>query len=655
MWEPGEFDNCRPNGEEGDNGDMVCAEADDGQGPMYWTRQQARQASTGGNNNHASRGRAVRGRYNSDPSRPSTSYAFEGRNFHRAPGAQRATSKDGRNHLNGNGECGQNITQNIMGQLYPDQSQQQESKDDPVNNSRVRALLDQRPGPSGGQTARANAPPPQESMQQDSRGDWYPKIRRKPNWDELDNADSRPFASQLPPQGDDIDPRTSHGRYMINLYNRFENREKRTLQKRMDDTASTTSFNMQYGEEPVKRGQNYAPAPDLTPQHSDGDNLREQNDRLRRDLRAANRTIRTMERDGYSTSASSRRRDDDDYGYRSRQRKPEVKNLKVPKFNGKEFAGFKVAFMRCAKLLDWDEDTAQTQLICTCEGPARNVVMQLPEGTSVIDMLHALELRYGINMSFANVDNKLADVRRKPGEDLHTLYDRVMALARRADYTPQERAYKARSSFFQALRTDSDLQHYVGRRDKIFPPSIDVTLGLALQYEMTYGRKDNNTTTSSAKQVTTSNYETADCTEYDTEGVHQLGYTSLKTVKDPTLRQIGKQQNEMVEVMKKTSQLLQQHLTQPAPKGKSSQHRSDNPAKSKGPPASRKKPFPKKTNPKGGKGRGGKPFNNKSKVHQVGEAEEEDAEDEPDEYEDAEEGECPLAEDVEDDTGELQE
>ena len=83
--------------------------------------------------------------------------------------------------------------------------------------------------------------------------------------------------------------------------------------------------------------------------------------------------------------------------------------------------------------------------------------MSLPDDTSVIDMLHALELRYGINLSYATVDNKLVDIRRKPGETLHSLYDRVMDLARRADYTNTEPAYKTRHAFFQALRTDIDL------------------------------------------------------------------------------------------------------------------------------------------------------------------------------------------------------
>ena len=121
----------------------------------------------------------------------------------------------------------------------------------------------------------------------------------------------------------------------------------------------------------------------------------------------------------------------------------------------------------------------------------------------------ALEMRYGINMSFANVNNKLMDKRRKPGKTLHFLYGRVMTTARRADYSQMERAYKGRKSFFTALRSDTDLQRYFGRRDKGFRPDIELTLSLALQYEMNYGTKIGaESSSANARQVSTSHSAT---------------------------------------------------------------------------------------------------------------------------------------------------
>jgi hypothetical protein len=292
--------------------------------------------------------------------------------------------------------------------------------------------------------------------------------------------------------------------------------------------------------------------------------------------------------------------------------------LKVPKFNGKDFATFKFAFLKCAKLLQMDEDTAQTQLICACEGPARSMLMTLPEPTTMVSMLHTLELRYGVNMSYAAVDNKLVDIRRKPGESLHDLYDRVTSLARRADYSAQERKYKERHAFFQALRTDSDLQHYVGRHDTADPPSIDVTLSLAMQYEMSYGRKDKGDS-SSAKQVTTS---PCDDTDASSEAVNRLQFTSLKAAKDPFIRQLGMQQNEMVELMKKQYQLFQTHLgggvTAPRKTHSSKPSSTSSNGSKSAPSTSRSSPAGKPASTWKNKKPGGKPFfRPKAKVNQV--------------------------------------
>ena len=62
--------------------------------------------------------------------------------------------------------------------------------------------------------------------------------------------------------------------------------------------------------------------------------------------------------------------------------------------------------------MQWSDEEAQTQLVCCCEGVARNVVTSQALETPVADLLHALKLCYGINMSFANLDNKLMYLRR---------------------------------------------------------------------------------------------------------------------------------------------------------------------------------------------------------------------------------------------------
>ena len=427
---------------------------------------------------------------------------------------------------------------------------------DPVNNDRLRQLLDDRPPPqfSSGAIPRRPHRDQQYDFPQRSRSN---PVRHTPDWDAA-LQQQRPFSNRLPERGEEVNPHTSHGRYMANLYKRIEDRERSLSSNRghhHSDTDSVRSFNLNYAERPTQRPRVTAPALDDDTTQLIAD--------LRRQLDRQARRIDQLEggaddRWALQPRGRDRYRDDDD-DWQPRRRHVDMKNLKIPKFNGKDFAGFKVAFVRCAKLLQWDEEQSQTQLLCVCEGAARNVIMTLPEGTSVVDMLHALELRYGINMSFANVDNKLVDIRRKPGESLHSLYDRVMALARRADYTPEERASKARFAFFQALRTDPQLQHYVGRKDIAHPPSIDLTLALALQYEMDYGRQDAGSTATSCN-ATSVRESDAPSEVSDVTDVNKLSYTSLKTIKDPTLRQLGKQQNEIIEIFKNQTKILQDHF-----------------------------------------------------------------------------------------------
>jgi hypothetical protein len=177
-------------------------------------------------------------------------------------------------------------------------------------------------------------------------------------------------------------------------------------------------------------------------------------------------------------------------------------------------------------------------------------------------MLKTLELRYGVSMSQATIDNQLAEMRRKPGESLHRLYDRVTALAQRADYSENERAFKQRYAFFQALRTDSDLQHYVGRWDKADPPNIDVTLAIAKQYEMSYGPKYEIVTSSGSPSPL----------ESATDGHGTMSQCASSTsVPDTLVRQLGENQTAMVNMMRTQYDAFEQHL---AARGRARSQRS---------------------------------------------------------------------------------
>ena len=201
---------------------------------------------------------------------------------------------------------------------------------------------------------------------------------------------------------------------------------------------------------------------------------------------------------------------------------------------------------------------------------------------------------------------------------LHNLYDRVMATARRADYSQMERAYKQRMSFFTALRSDTDLQHYVGRRDKVFPPDMELMLSLALQYEINNRTKNGaESSSTSARQVSASQYDT-DTTQEVASSVDRLRFTSLKAAKDPVIRDLGKQTYEIVELLK--NKLFMEHIGEAtAPKEKGAYAAATRTPRYK--TQKRTKTFHKP-----GKYAGKKkfPFKKKTQVNHVDEAEDDD-------------------------------
>ena len=184
--------------------------------------------------------------------------------------------------------------------------------------------------------------------------------------------------------------------------------------------------------------------------------------------------------------------------------------------------------------------------------------MDQPKWATVDDLFHVLDHRYGMHLSQADVMNQLREIKRKPRETLHTLYDRVKALVRKADMPEDQRAYRAREAFFGALQTNRKLQHYVGRYDNAHPPNIDLTLALAIKYEFDHGC--DTSTTSSVHNVEVD--QTSQCSESEphTDTVNQLMFQNLSTAKDPLLKKIGKTQNEMIEMYKEQHKLLSKHL-----------------------------------------------------------------------------------------------
>ena len=104
---------------------------------------------------------------------------------------------------------------------------------------------------------------------------------------------------------------------------------------------------------------------------------------------------------------------------------------------------------------------------------------------------------------------------------MYTLADRVRNLVARADFTAAKRRHLERHHFYTALRTNSELQHWVGRYDDEDNPDIQLTLQLAVQWEQQHGTQHKN------DKVRQTNIETTDDTETDssvttTESVNKV-------------------------------------------------------------------------------------------------------------------------------------
>ena len=424
---------------------------------------------------------------------------------------------------------------------------------------------------------------PPEILTKDKRGDVYPKAaagitpasrtrsRRK-------RGDDGP----LPSEAESVPPHTAHGQYLQRLLKRYEDRERdRMTQRRAPSVTSqvdtqvscsdVASCRFSYTSRPRKSGLKLG-AP---PPYDDGQPDQEREE-LENELQRARQEIQelryqlnacppTPNRDGpdddnqFAFGNAGNRPFQNRYDNGRSQRREDYRHIKLPKFKGKsdEYPAFKQAFIRCAQLMKFTDEEAQTQLICCLEGSARGSVVNMQRGSTVHDMLHVLDSRYGYNLSVADVCNKLTEIRRKPKEDLHSLYDRVMNTVRRADMPSPERAQKARDTFFQALQPNRRLQHYVGRNDKQNPPNIDLTLALAIQHELEYGR-DPSPPSTRVRQVNDTDQpdDTGDATQ-----VNQLTFTSLAGAKDPVVKKLGKQTNELVELVKKQHELFTKHLT----------------------------------------------------------------------------------------------
>ena len=157
-------------------------------------------------------------------------------------------------------------------------------------------------------------------------------------------------------------------------------------------------------------------------------------------------------------------RTDDDYLVDDRRRRYDFidrKNLKLRTFKGKDIEAWKSLFDDFAEQFQWSQREKKLQLKAHVDDWIRAMFTGLPADTTAEEMMARLVTRFGVNMTAAEVENKLLTIERKSGEDLYTLADCVRNLANRAHLPTRKKHALMRQTFFTALRGNPEMQHWV--------------------------------------------------------------------------------------------------------------------------------------------------------------------------------------------------
>ena len=232
------------------------------------------------------------------------------------------------------------------------------------------------------------------------------------------------------------------------------------------------------------------------------------------------------------------------------------KDLKLKLFKGEEPESFKQMWEDLAEALQWTEVEKKLQLKSHVADWIRPMWRNCTPQVTADEMMDMLINRFGKTLTATEVTNKLFEIRRKNGEDLYTLADRVRKMADKASFPPRKRAQLERDSFFAALQNRTELQHWVHRYDDVDQPDMYHTLQLAMQWEQQHGTEHRSErirmvgTDESRHQSESS--EWPDTTDNDTEtSTNQVQFIDTKSLKSEELKIIARAHNKTVAALKK--------------------------------------------------------------------------------------------------------
>ena len=177
--------------------------------------------------------------------------------------------------------------------------------------------------------------------------------------------------------------------------------------------------------------------------------------------------------------------ENDPYRYAGEQRQRES-GLRMPLFNGGDWAGFISQFEACSEYYGWSEKTKAIRLYTSIIDDARKSLGSVQAGAWTFARLKKhMEVRYGKNKVFADIQQQLFAIQRRPEQSLYAFHDEIVAAANTANIPDDRRDQLVYTAFVYGLRSNKHMHRWVSRRDSA--GTIESALELAEAYEDEYG------------------------------------------------------------------------------------------------------------------------------------------------------------------------
>ena len=222
------------------------------------------------------------------------------------------------------------------------------------------------------------------------------------------------------------------------------------------------------------------------------------------------------------------------------------RGITMPVFKGDNWVAFQIKFATYCNRYQLDDYDKLDRLKMALEDTACRVLYSRdPELWTYQELMKALENRYGHSKSYPMVERELRRIKRKPSQTLQDLADEIREISRKTHMEEHTRDQLTRSAFMGALDDDTQMIHYIDKRD----PARE-SLASALEIAERYERQNGSTVADMATRLDAA--QTAD----ETHTVAAYG-----TGPSPLTKQVN-QNTQLLQDVQQTLKTMMQTLTQ---------------------------------------------------------------------------------------------